>query len=457
LEAARRPAVQKALAEDAELAALARDLETAVAAVRAEHVGQVGPQFNDRLRRRLLDDFASVPTDTPRPASITRSLANWRWIMRHPVSRTAAAAIFVAAIVGAALWFHGAGSTPAFADFLESIITVKSAKFKTTLEMKGKPPETAQSMFLAPNRFRDELPGQVIIGNGEKMLISDTQQKRAVITEFANRPKAVISKNWFADLQMHLIQTRDDSKVKREALGKKQIGGRWTTGYRLTMSDRMIFLWGDPDTGLPIRIEERFVAADPERFVAERESKSTSGMIMTDFVFNEPLDESLFSLEPPVGYTVFRGQVDASVPREKDLVEALRCYSDLSGGVFPDSFALNDQAANSIMTRIFAKKGWKLTKGTQPNREQQQALLETLSSIGRDFQFAGEILASDTDAHYAGKGVPFGTKDAPIFWYRPKDAKMYRVIHADLSVRETGTPPNVPQAQPVPARPSPIK
>jgi hypothetical protein len=37
------------------------------------------------------------------------------------------------------------------------------------------------------------------------------------------------------------------------------------------------------------------------------------------------------------------------------------------------------------------------------------------------------------------------------FWYRPKDAKKYRVIYADLSVRETDTPPNVPKAQPVPA------
>ena len=45
--------------------------------------------------------------------------------------------------------------------------------------------------------------------------------------------------------------------------------------------------------------------------------------------------------------------------------------------------------------------------------------------------------------------------DTPIFWYRPKDAKKYRVIYADLSVREADTPPSVPNAQPVPALPSP--
>jgi hypothetical protein len=65
---------------------------------------------------------------------------------------------------------------------------------------------------------------------------------------------------------------------------------------------------------------------------------------------------------------------------------------------------------------------------------------------GLGFAFA---LPADSDAHYAGKGVSFGTADKPIFWYRPKDAKNYRVIFANLTVREATTPPSVPNAQPV--------
>jgi len=56
-------------------------------------------------------------------------------------------------------------------------------------------------------------------------------------------------------------------------------------------------------------------------------------------------------------------------------------------------------------------------------------------------------LPPNADAHYVGKGVSFGAADTPIFWYRPKDSKKYRVIYADLSVRESDTPPNVPEAQ----------
>ena len=58
------------------------------------------------------------------------------------------------------------------------------------------------------------------------------------------------------------------------------------------------------------------------------------------------------------------------------------------------------------------------------------------------------LLPKEADSHYAGKGVSLGAADTPIFWYRPKDSKKYRVIYADLSVRDADTPPSVPVAQP---------
>ena len=45
--------------------------------------------------------------------------------MRSPFSRVAAA-VLVLAIVGVALWFHGVGSTPAFADYIKTISHIVS-------------------------------------------------------------------------------------------------------------------------------------------------------------------------------------------------------------------------------------------------------------------------------------------------------------------------------------------
>ncbi len=187
---------------------------------------------------------------------------------------------------------------------------------------------------------------------------------------------------------------------------------------------------------------------------------------MSDFVFNVEMDESLFSVEPPVGYTVQNMKVDVSPPEEKDLIATFREYGKLSGGAFPDSLDLQtilEMVGKKLATQTVAEKP--ASGKEKPNKEQMQRIMEAqMQKIGevqlrlqRGLLFALAKLPPDADAHYAGKGVSFGAADAPIFWYRPKDSKKYRVIFADLSVRDADTPPNVAKAQQVPAPSSPKK
>ena len=46
------------------------------------------------------------------------------------------------------------------------------------------------------------------------------------------------------------------------------------------------------------------------------------------------------------------------------------------------------------------------------------------------------MLKPENDPHYVGGGVTLGTPDRPILWYKPTGAEKYRVIYADLSVKE---------------------
>ena len=70
---------------------------------------------------RVMSAVASSESERPvvrtrmemiHPTLLSRSLDTWRWIMRSPVSRIAAAVIFVLAVGGVAFWFHGVGTTP---------------------------------------------------------------------------------------------------------------------------------------------------------------------------------------------------------------------------------------------------------------------------------------------------------------------------------------------------------
>ena len=134
----------------------------------------------------------------------------------------------------------------------------------------------------------------------------------------------------------------------------------------------------------------------------------------------------------------------------------------------------NKEQITKIEEQIFDLLDWeKLAPGKgKPNKEQMTKIIEAeaqkfmkaqipkitaaTTRFQRGLLFTTQ-LSPEADAHYAGKGVSLGAADTPIFWYRPKDAKEYRVIYADLSVREAETPPSVPDAQPVPAPSSPKK
>jgi hypothetical protein len=84
-------------------------------------------------------------------------------------------------------------------------------------------------------------------------------------------------------------------------------------------------LWSNPETSLPIRI------------VVHSGIHGETTATFSDFVFNTNMDESLFSVVPPAGYTVNREKVDRRPNQEKDLVEMFREYTKLLDGEFPQS------------------------------------------------------------------------------------------------------------------------
>jgi outer membrane lipoprotein-sorting protein len=399
---------------------------------------------------------ASAQAEINHPTLLSRSLETWRWIMRHPVCRTAAAAILVLVIVGVALWFHAGGATSAFADFVQPILDAKSAKYTMTAKMEGQPTSTTKVTFLLPYRmrheWRQEMPGRVEMRmvtiwdlQKGKTILLNPERKTAIVTTYTDMPKD--RANPFAELRSLLLDVQERPKVKREPLGEKEIDGHKAVGYRLSglyNSDMVMSLWGDPETGLPVRVEMNY----------PRSSGRELQVTMNDFVLNVELDESLFSVEPPEGYATEHVQMDGSLPGEKDLIETLRQYSQQGAGTLPDMLDVwEDCTADFKVGKAEPTNGKRPSEGQikEANKKverqpQVNVVVDTTGTRGLRFVLA---LPPDADAHYAGKGVKLGAADKPIFWYRPKDSKRYRVIYADLSVREADTAPSVANAQPV--------
>ena len=99
-------------------------------------------------------------------------------------------------------------------------------------------------------------------------------------------------------------------------------------------------------------------------------------------------------------------------------------------------------------TKIQASEQAKAMEARAKTAEaKSQDFMNAQRRIGQGVAFADQLSRS-ADAHYAGRGVLLDTADTPIFWYRPEKSKKYRVIYADLSVRQSDAPPNTSSSPP---------
>jgi len=350
----------------------------------------------------------------------------WRTIMKSPITKlAAAAAIIIVVLIGI---HQFGGSTPAFAEVVRPFLTAHTATFKMTMEVEGVPPQKFDCMYAEPARMRQTAQ------DNRAVVISDFQlgrivtllpaQKRAMVIEMENMPDEDHSKfNMFREIRKHLQEAQDTEDETVQFLGEKEIDGLTVIGYHVQKPAVDITVWADPQTKLPV------------------EMTNTSGpttYTMTDIVFDVELDESLFNLEVPDGYTVRTMQVDASEPTEKDLLEMFHIWAEHMDGNLPSVLDMN-------ASMEFVKYQQKKIKeeGQEPSEESVLELQKTIMKMSRGGMFVQQLPAN-SDWHYAGKDVKFGDADTPIFWYRPEDSETYRVIYGDLSVKDV-SPENLPK------------
>ncbi len=375
--------------------------------------------------------------------------------MRRIIKIAVAATILAA--LGLVSWIMvGRGSTNiALAAVAEALDHLRSATFDLTAETKGdhgQPPVTAtgKGFFLAPSRQRTEMSAS----SGKKMssmiMIADNQAakgimlmpeaKFAMATDMAkmreNMKKSAkgAPPDLFETVRRLVREGSSGPGEKAERLGKKEIDGRAAVGFRTRSNMGDMILWADPGTARPMQIE-----LTGEMFGDVR-------LAMNNFRYDVALDPSLFSLEPPAGYT--SQTMEFTPPVEEDLIRTLRTLAEHSKGVFPTKLGMNKEIMEPLMAvvkpgmeKLEAKYGIRPKPGERPPAAMMADAMKTLMPLLQK-QMQGitfyMTLTPENDSHYVGGGVKLGTPDRPIFWYRPTGAEKYRVIYADLSVKEMG-------------------
>jgi outer membrane lipoprotein-sorting protein len=388
-------------------------------------------QLRSIVRDRVLDEYDRAAHSPPAESNWRRTIHLGGRIMSHPASRVV---VGLAAVLVLTVWLAVPRRSIAFGDFLAPIVDAKSAKFKVTMTNDVQPQEfTATGYFLAPNRIRNEFaaPAQMVTtGDFDRgrMLTLMPDKKQAMIFDIVGKraDDKNQSNNFFGNLRKTLADYRaGDKKAQVEELGEKDLDGRRVFGFRLVATGLTQTLWGDVATGHVVRIES--TANGPPK----------SEVVMLDFEFDIPLDESLFSVDPPADYQSFTVPIDAAPPSEEDFLTSLRRLSD----------ALDGQLPSSLDTPGIAIAFAKLLKNKMPkgSDDMTKEMMAEGVAIGRGLQFA-MMLPPDADAHYAGKGVKRDGPKTPIFWFKPIGAAQFRVIYSDLSAGDADAAPEVPGA-----------
>ena len=375
----------------------------------------------------------------------------WRIIMKSKITNFAAAAVIIIAVLIGINHFGGAidGTSVAWAEVLENINNVRSVVYKEISEMPNYTFHRVQ-MVNEEGIIRNELEHGTIlimdpIGNVTLCLRpSEKEAERNGIPSTKRKTRSFSYIGWVRKL----------SQGEAEFDGTEELDGQVTNVYVWEVPFEMITVWVDPESNLPVKVEHKTFANTEKNIVMPRlslsmgdfggdENVGAGGAIgsgrgsglgisedttrtMYDFQWDVELDESLFSLEPPEGYTLEQRYPDDSPLDNSSLVHILGFWAEMRGGEFPTEQEINDPEAFKPL--IIEK----YNGNSDPNEEFDQARHEVSRVLKGIFIVQKKKVEGNWG--YAGQDVVLGQAERIICWWFDEETESYKAIFGDLSL-----------------------
>jgi len=350
----------------------------------------------------------------------------WRTIMNTRTRKFAiAAAVVIAAVIGLHYIVGPIGVTgTVYAEVAERLHKVRTLIYTviSTSPVEGIEATEIEVAFKEPGLMRMTMPGgyiSVLDSVQGKGLSIIPERKQFIEIDMSNLPDDAGRSQLDAIERLRTLPDRAD-----EELGARQMNGRTLQGFRVTEEGVTNTVWIDTGTRELVEVDVEFANAP--------------GMsaTMTSFQFDVDLDDALFSLSPPDGYSRVGLQMDVSEASENDLTEFLKLWSTWTkDGTFPPTL---NPAELAKVSMEMAKAG-KFSEGPASEQDRMQHTMQ----MTRGIMFLMKLPA-ESKWRYAGENVKYGDASTPIFWYQPEGSQTCRVIYGDLSVKEV-TPENLPK------------
>lgn len=368
---------------------------------------------SDSTRRTILRRASEVlETKTKsKPASGKSGLR--RIIMNKPITKLAIAAVV---LIGAITLFYSTTFVnPTFAEVIKPLFTAQTIAFDMIAGQEGQDPvihDIVKGDII--RRTMTNLPTitMIIDIQAEKMLHLESSEKGAMYIDIKG-PLQEGTRSFLKFIRDTLTRVQASPDFQAKELPKKEFDGKTLIGFLSKGPNENITIWADPRTALPVRIEMEI---------------AHQRMLLKNFQFDIPVDDSLVSMEIPAGYKIRESSMDLNNPTEQDFVKILEFWAKvILDGQFPDA----------IGTQDFMKLIGPLQQKMGQEGVSQEEAMRMGESYARGMLFLQlfELHGKGT-SHYAGKGVKFGDAGKAVFWYKFKEAKTWRVIYGDMSVKD---------------------
>ncbi|MGD9157464.1 MAG: hypothetical protein PVG39_03575 [Desulfobacteraceae bacterium] len=247
------------------------------------------------------------------------------------------------------------------------------------------------------------------------LLLNETNMEARIIDRKGmpssqNFPKGMASgRNYMEELKNTILRLKDMPDYSVEELGRKQLDDREVIGFFASHPKIDMTIWADVDTGIPVRIKYKV---------------GTMQVIYKNIKFDLPMEEEMFSVEIPPGYTELAPVAVDLQATEENFIEGLRLIAEkFNNGCFPDDVTYD----------YYSKWMYSNPQLSQLNAMSKEKALAINLKLVKFIQFT-IFYPGEGEWSYRGKGVRLGETGTPIFWYRPKESETYHVIYGDLHV-----------------------
>ena len=197
-----------------------------------------------------------------------------------------------------------------------------------------------------------------------------------------------------------------------KSIGTRMINGKSAVGFEVQAGAVKIKVWGDPETKLPVELEQTVQIADTPTIVT-----------MKDFEFGLDLADDLFATEIPAGYSTQEKSfppvnfASVSNPPEVHAVNIMKLYASRFDGKLPKQIDDPGLIANLMSSFGADLEGAK------------KAIAELVPSMGASWIFRASL------KNFGYTGDPkLGEADKIVFWYLPEGAETYRVVYGDMRI-----------------------